>query len=167
MTNCFKKTYIEISKLGVFPALIKDDETYLTTKTMDRIALIFNNSMYCEAIIKKEKYILKNPMDTKIVNKIEIPKTEQITNFKKVVKISSSWSYQFLTEKEYIEKHQERIKTNKKSYNKKIKFIIQELKYLKQTTPKFCHQEDFGLKDVKKQQSNINDSIKEITKLLK
>jgi len=165
MTKQFTNTYIEISKLGVFPALQKNNNIYLTKETMTRVALIYGNSMYCEAIIDEDEYKLNGPMSNKTIPIIEVPKEFKTETIEKIVKIPTSWSYQKISKKEYVKKNTEKVINYQKRYNKIIEKLKEELKILKISTPKLCHNSNIGIDEIIDVRLELEENINNINKL--
>lgn len=165
MTKKFKNIYIEISKLGVFPALLKKDTIYLTTNTMDRVALIYNNSIYCKATINKDGYKLSSPMNEENIPIIEVPKEFETPLIKKIIKVPKTWSYEIISEEKYLQKNREKRESYQERYNETLDRLTKELLSLQTSTPKFCHNERIGVEELKEFKQDIEIVIEEIERL--
>jgi len=139
MKDNIQNVYIEVSKLGVFPAirLKNDPDVYLTKHTMTRLAIIYSNSISCDSTIEKDRFILENPLKKQV---LELTSIENLDS--EVVKLESNWVYEIISEEKYQKKYKQQTQKFRELFNEKVNEIVRHINNLEGRTKGLLYYEE-------------------------
>jgi len=168
MTKKLQKTYIEISQLGVFQVLRKENEKeaetyYFNPDLFERFLLIYHSQSQTDVIKEETKetiiYTLLNPIQNR---KFELEKNNDdalITILKK------EWNIREIDKKEYEIIIKRKIENQRKRYNKKVNDLYFEVFELLPSINKMFYHPKYSIEELENSKKSINEIASNIARL--
>lgn len=168
MTKKLQKTFIEISQLGVFSVLKKENKKetqtyYFDLNSFERFLMICNSQPQIE-VIKSETedkitYTLLNPIHDR---KFELEKN----NDKELISIlKKEWNIREIEEKEYNIIIKRKFEKQKKKFNQKVNSLYLEIYTLLPQINKLAYHPKYSIEELKDKKRKINEITSQIAQL--